>query len=247
LTSNQFFVPRIDREAPRVALEGAEHRHLARSARVKKGEEVWLFDAEGARCRARVESVGRDRTTLLVLERSGPEAPRLKLVLVQALVPGKQMEFLLEKGSELGVAEFVPVESARSLRSPEERAERKAGRWGKIAREAVKQSKGAALPAVRSPRRLKEVLAGPSGGLRIVLSEHGGRPLRDLVLEPSAAGAAPPGVVELFVGPVGGWTEAEERGFREAGCVPASLGARVLKSETAALAAAAMITHFWGG
>lgn len=246
MTSNQFYVPRIDRDASLVALDGAEHRHLARSARVRKGEEVWLFDAEGTRCRARVESVGRDRTTLLVLERAAPEVPRLRLILVQALVPAKQMEFLLEKGAELGVAEFVPVESARSLRSPEERADRKAGRWGKIAREAVKQSKGAVPPAVRPARRLREVLSDPAGGLRIVLSEHGGKPLRDLLLEPSAAGAAP-GVVELFVGPVGGWTEAEELGFREAGCVPASLGARVLKSETAALAAVAMIAHFWGG
>lgn len=247
MTSNQFFVPRIDGEASRVVLEGAEHRHLARSARVRKGEDVWLFDAGGARCLARVESVGKDRTTLLVLERSAPEAPRLKLVLVQALVPAKQMDFLLEKGSELGVSEFVPVESSRSLRTTEERAERKAGRWQKIAREAVKQSKGAALPAVRSPLRLKDVLSGPPEGLRIVLSEHGGRPLRDLLLEPSASGAAPPGTVVVFVGPVGGWTEAEERGFREAGCVAASLGPRVLKSETAALAAAALITQFWSG
>jgi 16S rRNA (uracil1498-N3)-methyltransferase len=247
LTSNQFYVPRIDRETARVSLDGAEHRHLARSARVRKGDEVWLSDAGGTRCRARVESVGRERTTLLVLELAAPQQPRLNLALVQALVPAKQMEFLLEKGSELGVSEFVPVESARSLRVPEGRAERRAGRWERIAREAIKQSKGAAPPAVRPARRLREVLAGPSGGLRIVLSEHGGRPLRDLLLEPAGAGTPPPCSVELFVGPVGGWTEAEERGFREAGCIPASLGGRVLKSETAALAAAAMIAHFWGG
>ncbi len=243
MTSNQFYLPRIAREAARLSLDGAEHRHLARSARVGKGDEVWLFDAAGTRCRARVESVGRDRTTLLVLEFAAAGAPRLKLVLVQALVPAKRMELILEKGSELGVSEFVPVESARSLRSPAERADRKAGRWERIAREAVKQSKGAAPPAVRPARRLGEVLAGPAEGLRVVLSEHGGRPLRDLLIEPAPA----PSSVELFVGPVGGWTEAEERAFREAGCVPASLGARVLKSETAALAAAAMIVHFWGG
>jgi 16S rRNA (uracil1498-N3)-methyltransferase len=247
LTSNQFYVPFIDREAPRVVLDGAEHRHLARSARVKKGDEVRLFDAQGARCRARVESIGRERTTLLVVEVAAPEEPRLRLILVQALVPAKRMELLLEKGTELGVGEFVPVESARSLRNPAGRAERKAGRWERIAREAVKQSKGAAPPAVRTVRRLGDVLAGPPAGLRIVLSEHGGRPLRDLLLEPARTGTVPPASVELFVGPVGGWTEAEERGFREAGCVPASLGVRVLKSETAALAAAALITHFWGG
>ena len=247
MTSNQFYVPRIDRDGARVSLDGAEHRHLAKSARVRKGDEVWLFDDAGTRCRARVESVGRDRTSLLVLEFAAAPEPRLKLVLVQALVPAKRMEFILEKGSELGVSEFVPVESARSLKSPEERAERKTGRWERIAREAVKQSKGAAPPTVHPARRLREVLAGPAGGVRVVLSEHGGRPLRELLLEFSAAGAAPPSSVELYVGPVGGWTEAEERGFREAGCLPASLGARVLKSETAALAAAAMIAHFWGG
>jgi len=246
LTSNQFYVARIDGAASRVVLEGDEHRHLSRSARVGRGEEVWLFDSAGARCRARVESVGRERTTLFVLERRAPEASRLRLILVQALVPAKRMALRLEKGAEPGASEFIPVESARSLRSPMERAERRAGRWERIAREAVKQSNGAVPPAVRSPLRLKEVLSGPAAGLRIALSEHGGRPLRDVLLESSASGTPPP-VVELFVGPVGGWTEAEERAFREAGCAPVSLGARVLKSETAALAAAAMIAHFWGG
>ena len=107
LTSNQFYVARIDGAASRVVLEGDEHRHLSRSARVGRGEEVWLFDSAGARCRARVESVGRERTTLFVLERRAPEASRLRLILVQALVPA--MPFLPSLVAEITI--FAPREA----------------------------------------------------------------------------------------------------------------------------------------
>jgi 16S rRNA (uracil1498-N3)-methyltransferase len=245
LTANQFYVPRIERGASRVVIRGEEHRHLAKAARVGKDETVWLFDAGGDRFLARVDSVEKDRTVLQILEPAVPEESRLRLTLAQALVPAKKLEFILEKAAELGISGFLPVETVRSLRSPDGRSGRKTERWARIAREATKQCKGILAPMVYPPLRLKDALRNPGEGLRLFLSEHAGKPLKAILAEPGTCGRQVPEAVIVFVGPVGGWTESEEKSFREAGFEAVSLGRRILKSETAALAAVAMILHFW--
>ncbi len=157
------------------------------------------------------------------------------------------MEFVLEKSAEIGIAGFVPVETARSLRLPAGRPGGKAERWARIAREATKQSKGTRVTAVEPPRRLKDWLAAPGEGRRIFLSERGGTPLRDILSAPAEGGGPPPAAAVVAVGPTGGWTDGEERNLRAAGFQAASLGRRILKSETAALAAVAIIAHAWDG
>ena len=246
MTANQFFVPRLAKDASRIVLRGEEHRHLAKAARVRCGEMVWLSDGGGSRCLARVEAVAEDRTELAVLRMEEPESVRTKVVLAPCLIEAKRLETVLEKAAELGCAEFAPVVSARSLRASAERAERKLERWGRIAREAAKQSKGGASLAVRLPRALRDLLREPPEGLRLFLSEHGGRPLRD-ILTAGPTPDVPPAAVVVLVGPTGGWTEGEEKEIRRAGFEAVSLGRRILKSDSAALAAAAMIVHFWNG
>lgn len=245
MTSNQFYCPQIDGQASHIVLEGAEHHHLARVVRVGEGETVWLFDAAGNRYRALVESVEKNRAVLRLLEREASEAAGVDLVLVQALLPARKLEFVLQKASEFGISDFIPIETVRSVKSPGDRSGRKVERWARIAREATKQSKGAAAPRVTDPRPLKRLLQEPGEGLRIFLSERGGKPLRILLSEEEEAGPSKPSRMIVFVGPEGGWTEAEEKSFRTAGCEPVSLGRRVLKAETAALAAVAIISHFW--
>lgn len=245
MTSNQFYVPRVERGASAVVLEGAEHRHLAKAARVRPGDAVWLFDDRGTRYRARVESVSADRTELRILETREPEGPRVRLALVQALLPAQQMEWTLQKIAELGIAEFIPVETDRSIRSPKDRSARKVERWSRIAREAVKQSKGAAVPRVHEASALREFLTGPRRGLWLFLNERGGTPLREILTTPEYAGDLMPSEVVLCVGPEGGWSDEEVERFLAAGFEPVSLGTRVLKAETAAIAAAAMFSHFW--
>lgn len=244
MTANQFFVPAIAEGAERIVVAGDEHRHLARSARVRPGESVWLIDAAGRRALARVERVGEEATELAVLERQEPEGPRTRVVLAQALVEAKKLEAIIEKAAELGCAEVVPVTTARSVRAARERADRKLERWARIVREAAKQCKGRLVTSVRPPRTLKALLREPPAGLRLFLSEHGGRPLREVLAGP---GAARPAAAVILVGPKGGWTAAEEKDIRAAGFEAVSLGSRVLRAETAAVAAAAMALHFWGG
>ena len=242
MTANQFFVPRLAEGVSRIVLEGEEHRHLAKAARVRPGETVWLFDGSGRRFLARVETVGEERTTLAVLKAEEPETPRTRVMLAACLVEARKFDAILEKASELGCSDVLPVESARSLKAPGERAEKKLERWRRIAREAAKQCKSRFVTEVHPPRPLRDLLREPPAERRIFLSEHGGRPLRDVV-----AGRRRPDAVVLLVGPTGGWTEGEERDIRGAGFEAASLGRRILKSETAALAGTFLIVHHWSG
>ena len=239
MTANQFFVPRLAEGVSHIVLEGEEHRHLAKAARVRPGETVWLFDGSGRRFLARVETVGEERTSLAVLKAEEPETPRTRVMLAACLVEAKKFDAILEKASELGCSDVLPVESARSLKAPGERAEKKLERWKRISREAAKQCKSGFVTEVHPPRPLRDLLREPPAERRIFLSEHGGRPLRDVVAD------AGPDAVVLLVGPTGGWTEGEERDIRRAGFEAASLGRRILKSETAALAGTFMIVHHW--
>jgi 16S rRNA (uracil1498-N3)-methyltransferase len=244
LTSNQFYVPRLPEAGGRVILEGAEHHHLANVARVGVGRSVWLFNEDGHRGRARVVEVGPERTALLILEREGPAGSRVRIILAQALVPAKKMEVILQKAAEFGVSEFLPVETVRSLKTPRVWSEDKSRRWERIAREAAKQSKSAAFPRILPPRPLKSALLDrPGGAPGLVLNERGGKPLGRFLIDTGEA----PRSIALFVGPEGGWTEGESTAFRAAGCEAVSLGSRILRAETAALAAVALVSHFWNG
>ena len=245
MTANQFYVPLIAEDAVRIVLQGDEHRHLAKAARVRAGEEIWLFDGHGRRCLARVEKVGADRTEAAVLRMEEPEKPRARIALAQCLMEAKKLETVLEKAAELGCSDFIPVTSARSLKASGERTERKIERWKRIAREAAKQCKAKLLTEVHPPRPLEQILRAPGAERRLFLSEHGGLPLRDVLTVPGAPAAGPPVRVLLLVGPKGGWTAGEERMIREAGFEAVSLGRRILRAETAAVAGAAMIAHFW--
>jgi 16S rRNA (uracil1498-N3)-methyltransferase len=245
VTANQFYVPLIAADADRIVLQGDEHRHLARAARIRVGEEVWLIDGSGRRCLARVERVGRDRTEVVVLRNEELEAPRTRVALAQCLMEAKKLENVIEKAAELGCSDFIPVVSAQSLKASGERADRKLERWKRIAREAAKQCKARLQTDVHAPRALSELLGQPGADERLFLSEHGGRPLRDVLTARTGPAARPPASVLLLVGPKGGWTEGEERAIRQAGFEAVSLGRRILRAETAALAGAAMIVHFW--
>ena len=245
MTSNQFYIPRVAKEISLAVLCGEEHHHLARVARVRAGETVWLFDDAGGRYLAKVERVSRGRTELRILKREESLAPGFRFILAQAVVAAKKLEFILQKAAELGVSDFMPLVTARSLRTPKERSGRKTERWARIVREAVKQSKGTAVTCVHEPTSLQVFLGDRNENLKIFLSEHGGAPFKAFLPVPGTAGAAGPASAVLCVGPEGGWTEEEEGLLTQAGFTAASLGPRVLRTETAALSATAMISHFW--
>ena len=192
-----------------------------------------------------MEKIEKTKTILSILEKLPPEQSRLQIVLGQGLARLKTLDFIIQKATELGISVFVPVLTARSLPLNAEGRERRLERWKRIAREAAKQSKHSFVPEIESVQGLADFASGRKDARRIFLSEHGGRLLKDLLVMPGGQNNPPPSSLVVLVGPEGGWTEKEEKELVKQGYEAVSLGRSVLKTETAALAAIAIIAHFW--
>ncbi|QXL83969.1 16S rRNA (uracil(1498)-N(3))-methyltransferase [Comamonas sp. NLF-1-9] len=219
-------------------LGGEAARHL-QVLRLQPGDALTLFDGRGGEWAAQVTRMGRSEVWVEVgahadIEREAARA----LHLIVGMPANERMDWLVEKATELGVAGIQPVITQRSvLRLEGERAAKRLARWQAIAAAACEQCGRNRLPRLGSPLPLEAALQGGPAGLRVLLSlQPGSRPLREL------AGQAP--AVSLLLGPEGGLTPQEEGAALALGFAPAHLGARVLRSETAALAAAAQLMDY---
>ncbi|MBC7365173.1 MAG: 16S rRNA (uracil(1498)-N(3))-methyltransferase [Candidatus Aminicenantes bacterium] len=237
MTSNQFFLKRWP-EKNRFWLEGEEHHHLSRVARIKAGEKIWLTDGRKRRLLAEVVKVEEEKTWLQTL---AIEEEKLKasLQLGFGLTKPQTADFIIQKVTELGVSEIQPLITKRALNISAERLEARLGRWQKIAQAALKQSKGAVLPVIRCPETLEQFLSSELQGLRLYLDEDSQVYLKKILLTEQ------PDRVILIVGPEGGLAQEEKLKLREKNFQGVSLGQRILKTETAIISALAMISHFW--
>ena len=229
----RLFVPPAKLTAERLTITAADHRHLARVLRAQPGDSVTLFDGVGNEVEARITRVGHTDTELLLgaaSARSG--APREPLLVLLTAVPrGPRMDLLVEKTCELGVSRIVPVLTERSVVRPDTA---RRGRWEKIAREAARQCGRADVPEVDAPIALATALAAPDLPRRRLMAwEGGGAALRSRLDggEPTA----------LLVGPEGGFTTVEVEAARHAGFDTITLGHRILRVETAAMVAVALV------
>lgn len=246
MTSTHFLIKQKSLHFPSAILDGEEHHHLSKVLRTKPGKRVWLIDELGGCYLAEVKEVGEQQTRLLILEKAEKEETTIHLTLAQALIKSKKMDFLIQKAAELGLSSFIPVIANRSVVKIQEKEAKKIERWQKIAAEAVKQSRRSFVPAIYSPQPFRSFIENRSDSRRLILCETRGRYLRDIFSEGPgnpAKGGIPS--VLITVGPEGGWTREEENFAIERGFEAVSLGKHVLRSETAALAALAMISHFW--
>jgi 16S rRNA (uracil1498-N3)-methyltransferase len=242
LTASLFFIPAEKTEGPDILLSGPELRHL-RAARIQAGQTVWLFDEEGTRLKAEVEAISSAAARLRVLERERPEDSRVRLTLVQSVLKNKAMDEVVEGAAEWGVRAFLAVSSERTVVKFADREEHKAERWRQVARSAAEQCKSGRVPEIAPPLRLADLLADPPAGRRVVLSEHGGRALKDILAEAPIPPAGTPDEWVLLLGPEGGWSEKELEAIAAAGFEAASLGSQILRAGTAALSAAAILLH----
>ncbi|QEA13008.1 16S rRNA (uracil(1498)-N(3))-methyltransferase [Comamonas flocculans] len=219
-------------------LGGEAARHL-QVLRLQPGNALTLFDGHGGEWAARVTRMGRSEVTVDVEAHAAVEREAARaLHLIVGMPANERMDWLVEKATELGVAGIQPVITQRSvLRLEGERAAKRLARWQAIAAAACEQCGRNRLPRMAAPLPLEAALRSGPAGRRVLLSpQPGGRPVRE------AAGPAP--VVSLLLGPEGGLTPQEEGAALALGFVPAHLGVRVLRSETAALAAAAQLADY---
>jgi 16S rRNA (uracil1498-N3)-methyltransferase len=209
---------------------GAELHHMRDVMRLTPGAVVSLFDERGEEYAGTIRGF---QTRHAVIEIARAARPRVEstaeLVLATAIIKGPRMDFLVEKSSELGVAELWPVLSARCV-VREAGAERLA-RWRRLATAAAKQSLAPRATEVIAPLKLEDLIRRADGGRLCVVLSEGAPPLGAILR------AARPHALLLLCGPEGDFTQEELEAVREAGFVAAGLGGRRLRSETAALAA----------
>jgi 16S rRNA (uracil1498-N3)-methyltransferase len=234
---HRFFVPTDSMSGDGVAIAGEPLHHLRTVLRLGPGTEVLLLDGQGSCCRVRLDTVGREQARATVLARWTVAEHPCPLRLLQALPKGDKFDLILQKGTELGITVFQPVLSGRSmLRQDTGRSTR----WQRIVREAARQSRRPRLPILEPLRALPEALAWVDEPLRLVLWEESARPLQE-VLPPQA-----PAGVALLVGPEGGLAADEVATVRAGGFLPVHLGPRILRTETAGLAVAAVLQFLYG-
>jgi 16S rRNA (uracil1498-N3)-methyltransferase len=245
MSRRRLFVSAERLGGTRLVLDGDEHRHVARVLRARPGDALTLFDGAGTEIEARVVSVGAREAELALGERRAAPAaaPAVAITLLVAVPRGERMDWLVQKTTELGVARIVPVSSERSVARPEAGTARRP-RWEKIAREAARQCGRADVPLVDEPTDLAAALAAADLPQRRLALWEGER-TRSL----GAALAAAPGAeaTAVLIGPEGGFAVEEVALAEKAGFAPVGLGPRILRVETAAIVAVALIQAAAGG
>jgi 16S rRNA (uracil1498-N3)-methyltransferase len=214
------------------ALVGPHAEHLSRVLRARVGQEFDIATGGEVR-RGRITRIEPDRVELELGE-IVPVSSSPQVTLALSIFKFDRMEWAIEKCTELGVASIVPVIACRTESHLATAAAKRVERWQRIVRQAAEQSRRNSPPEVSQPIKLKDALALP-GSTRIVLSESE----KDVMLKDSLQSTVSD--VILALGPVGGWTASELDQFRDAGWSSASLGDTILRAETAAIAATAVV------
>jgi 16S rRNA (uracil1498-N3)-methyltransferase len=237
-------VPRFHLDAPRRAggvcqLPEDSAHHAVHVLRLREGDEVTLFNGRGGEFAARIASIQRLRIAIDLLqhrpiEREGP----LQVTLVQAVSAGEKMDSTVRKAVELGAFAIQPVLAARSVARPKgDRAENRRGHWQKVVIAACEQCGRNRIPEVRALLELGDYRAAEDGE-RVLLSPSSRLPFSKAVSKGER--------FTLAAGPEAGFTAEEEAALAREGFVPASLGPRTLRTETAAVAALAALSALRG-
>ncbi len=257
---HRFFIPPSWVEGNEVTITGPQAHQIANVLRMHPGDQAIVLDNSGWEIEVQLVSVDRSTIRAQVLHRrlAGGE-PRTKISLYQGALRSNRFEFVLQKGTELGVVQFLPMIAERCVVSDLDSVEKKRRRWEWIIQEAAEQCRRGRQPALDSavlfPQACEQ--ARRSGGISLILWEQEETTnLRDLLrkasqglgvgLSEGQVSERSPFAINLFVGPEGGFTAEEIALGRSYGLVPVTLGRRVLRAETAAIVAAAVILYELG-
>lgn len=237
----RFFVDSV--EGDFVEITGEDARHIALSLRMKNGEHLILCDGKGREAEAIIREAFPESVVLDIIERRDSAAePKTEVILYQALPKFDKLEYIIQKSVELGVTKIVPVLSSRCISRPDEKTmKKKLERLRKIADEAAKQSGRGKLPEVGELLTFKNaVLKMSEAETPIFFFEHADYPLREIMEKRTG------GTIAMMVGSEGGFSDEEAAFAAEHGVMTASLGPRILRCETAPVAALSAIMYAAG-
>lgn len=261
------YVPPTQFDGDIVTITGDEHHHLRNVRRVRPGENIRLINGKGTVYIAKVLDTATADVTQAEILSAEFRTPRLpSLTLFQGVPKHDKMELILQKTTELGVTQIIPMHSERSLQKP---SQQRCERWQRVVVSATKQCKRAWLPELSSPQQFETCLAQVKRFTRSLICcesvteqhiktvlRHGQGTMtcatteRYLALREKREGQAPnsldspkPESISIFIGPEGGFAVEEVNAAIENGCIPVTLGQNILRTETAAIAAVAAVAY----
>jgi 16S rRNA (uracil1498-N3)-methyltransferase len=225
-----------------LTLDSEQAHYLGRTLRLRAGESLAVFNAESGEFAATIESIGKSSATLVVGDHreTATESP-LRVHLVQGVSRGERMDFVVQKATELGVKRITPVLTEYGVvKLSGSRAEKRRDHWQKVAQSACEQSGRTRPPLIEVPVPLKTWFGATTSeaDVDLILKPGAGTPMASLT--------APSKKVCLLIGPEGGFSDVEYDDAEVSGFVAVSLGPRVLRTETAALAAVTVAETLWG-
>lgn len=242
LKMRRFYAPVENFSNRKITLRAEESKHLQTVLRLRAGAEVFVFDGAGNEFFCIVESLEKNATILQIVEKVPAKSPesKLNLTLAVALLKGEKFDLIVQKACELGASRIVPLETRRADAKIKNAADtkKKLERWRRIALEAAKQSGRARLMEVDAPVSFENFI-GAASGARILFAESGGENFKDFFAENYSE-------ITAAIGAEGGWEEAEIERARAAGFQIITLGGRILRAETAAIAIPALLQNHFG-
>ena len=243
----RFYVEPKTTASDPVELDGPLAHRIAKVLRLRAGDEIALFDGSGMDVHVRLDDVSDRRVAGSVLApTNGPAEPRVRVHLYQSITKADRFEWLIEKGTELGVASVVPLVTARAVVRPEGEGNR-AERWHRIAVEAAEQCGRSAVPVIGTPARFDAAIASAQG-LRLLPYEAADHLASNIqsALTRAIDELFALGEVSIFIGPEGGFEPAEVQLAQSSSATIVTMGERVLRAETAGLTALTLVMHAVG-
>lgn len=235
----RFYCPQLGQSQTVMALPESVHRHAVQVLRLKAGAPVRLFDGQGRELEATLTLVERKRSKVQ-LEReldTQSESP-LEITLLQGISRGERMDFAIQKAVELGVKTIIPVVTERcNVQLSKERAEKRLKHWQGVLTSACEQSGRAYMPELAPVTKLDEAMTATADALKLVLDPQAQQRFHSL---------PQPQALTLLIGPEGGLSDAEISQAQQAGFTAVQFGPRILRTETAAVAALAVVQTLWG-
>lgn len=237
----RFFVEQDLKSGAVLQLSREESKHALRVMRLQVGEEVLLTNGKGIQAKARLISTSSEAELEILSIHESPELNRPKITLIQGVLKGPKMDWLVEKATELGIHFISPITTQYSVA-----LEGKEDRWKRIVQAAMKQSGNAIAPEIEPLKSLKEVLQEVSSkkSWKFILSPQADTSLLEQLQNlKKITELSPQTSIILAIGPEGGFSEEEEKAFYNAGFAPACLSKNILRGETAAISAIAILAH----
>ena len=238
----RFFVEHPIKEE-QVALKGKEHKHLSRVLRIKKGDSVILFDGSGKDFIGKVIKITENSSIIRIekIAESNTESP-LDLTLIMGIIKGKTMEEIIRHVTELGVRSILPIFTERSIpKWGKEEQEKRVKKWQIIAKEATKQCGRTKPPEIFTILSFSKAISIKEDGIHLIFWEEETKGLKKIL-----ESVKYDNMISIAIGPEGGFSKEEIEDAKKRGWIPVSLGKRILRAETAAITAAALIQHIFG-